>query len=247
MKGIILAAGKGTRLYPITKAIPKPLVPVYDRPMIYYSIEALIASGIKDIIVVVTEENIELFKRALGDGSDFGAKIKIISQTNIAGTAVALMDASKYVNEEDIVLVYADNILLSQNVSKIIIEGIKNLQEGAASLFVHEVQDPSSFGVVETSGSKVISFEEKPQKPKSNKMALGLYVFPKDYVEKLKKVKKSSRGEYEVASIIGDFLDEGRLKAVDIDDYAAIWYDAGTVDALLEASNTAKDIKERMQ
>lgn len=246
MKGIILAAGKGTRLLPITKVIPKGLIPVYDRPMIYYCIETLKEGGVDEIIVVTSNEMLELFQDALGDGSEFGVKIKYVTQRDIKGSAVALQDALPFVYNEDVILMFADNIVLSKNVRALIKQGITNLKDEYSSIYTYQVDNPKSFGVVLLDGDLVIDFEEKPENPKSNLASIGLYVLTKDFSEKVGRVRLSARGEYEVADMIKMYVDEKRLKAVRLDDYNSKWYDAGTFDSLLEASNMAKKIKEEI-
>lgn len=236
MKGIILGAGKGSRLFPITKVIPKVLVPVYDRPMIYYSIELLAAAGITDIMIVVSPNNQDIIKVQLGNGEDFGVNIQYGVQKELDGAAGALRICRDFLKDDECVLIFGDNVFLGNNLENLVNKGIENLKQGFSSIFAIEVENPKSFGVLEVdSDGKVISIEEKPENPKSNLIAPGLYVYDNTMLEKLNNLTKSKRGEYEITDVNNKYLNEGKLKAIMIDKSCS-WYDAGTPENLLKAT-----------
>lgn len=240
MKGVILVAGKGTRLYPLTKGIPKGLLPIYDRPMIYFALEFMKSTKVKDVMIVVSSECESAFKTALGDGSDFGLNLHYQVQQEINGTAGALREVSGFFEGDDVVLYYGDNVLLSHDMDEMTSIGLNNISKGKASILALEVANPSDYGVIETDDDgNIVSLEEKPLQPKSNFVSTGIYFFPKDVCSRLLNVQKSSRGEYEVTDVNKAYLDEGRLMAIKLS-RETYWYDAGNFDVLLEANNIAK-------
>lgn len=246
MKGVILVAGKGTRLCPLTKAIPKSLLPVYDRPMIYFALDFMKSAKIKDVLVVVSNESERIFKNALGDGSEFGLNIDYRIQKEINGTAGALREVKDFFAGDSVLLYFGDNILLCRELDSLIEEGLNNIENDQASLFSLEVANPSDYGVIESDSSgNIISIEEKPLSPKSNFVSTGIYFFPKDIVTKLDGVSKSLRGEYEITDVNMSYLLERRLKAIELS-RETFWFDAGNFDTLLEAGNVYKDfMKEK--
>ncbi len=239
MKGVILAAGKGSRLMPLTKAVPKGLLPIYDKPMIFYPLSLLLMLGIREVAIVVSLEDRKLFEDTLGNGSELGLKIKYVIQGEANGSAGAFRMAKSFVKGSDVVVLCCDNILIGEGVYAIMESGIKNLKEGYSSILTHTVQDAKPYGVVEMEKDGFVSsIVEKPKKPKSNLIALGIYFYTKDVVEKMYKIDKSARGEYEITDLNKLFIKEGRLKAVKIK--KAKWYDAGNADALLEVGVAVK-------
>ena len=245
MKGVILAAGKGTRLFPLTKGIPKSLLPVYDRPMIHYALEFMKEVGIKDVIIVVSEEQENLFRRALGDGAWFGVDITYRIQTEIDGTAGALKQLEGSLENEVVLLYYGDNILLAEDVKNLAEKCIEDAHNGYASVFALEVANPTDYGVLEIDeNGHIKSFEEKPDIPKSNFIAPGIYFYPKDLIFKLDDVQLSPRGEYEMTDVNNMYLAERKLKAIKLD-RSTLWFDAVDVDALLDAANIVRDHRKR--
>lgn len=240
MKGVILVAGKGTRLYPITKVIPKGLLPIYDRPMIYFALDFMKSVDIEEVLVVVSSETEDIFRKSLGDGSEFGLKIDYRVQKEINGTGGALREVKDFFEGDSIVLYYGDNILLSKELNDIAKIGIGNLGMGKASMLALEVANPSNYGVIETDlDDNVVHLEEKPLQPKSNFVSTGIYFYPADIALKLNSISMSPRGEYEITDVNESYLEEGRLKAIKLSRETS-WFDAGDVDALLEAGNTYK-------
>ena len=240
MKGVILVAGKGTRLYPLTKGIPKGLLPIYDRPMIYFALEFMRSAKVKDVMIVVSNESETAFKAALGDGSEFGLNLHYQVQREINGTAGALREVLDFFEGDDVVLYYGDNVLLSHDLDEMTSIGLNNISMGKASILALEVANPSDYGVIETDASgNIVSLEEKPLQPKSNFVGTGIYFFPKDICLRLANVQKSLRGEYEITDVNKTYLDEGRLMAIKLS-RETYWYDAGNFNVLLEANNTAK-------
>lgn len=241
MKGIILAAGRGTRLLPLTKTISKPMLPVYNRPMIYYSIDILLEAGIKDIVIVVSNENKDMIKNQLGNGHEWGVNFFYKIQEVPDGCAGALKVVDDFIENEKCVLIFGDNIFLSKDIKKYLNEGIQNLKNGYSSIFAYTVDDPKKFGVLELDqNDKVVAIEEKPENPKTNLIAPGLYFFDETLNNRVRSLKKSFRGEYEIADVIDSYIKSENLKAIVIDKVDCIWFDAGTHDALLEASIAAK-------
>ncbi len=244
MKGVILAAGKGKRLYPLTKGIPKVLLPVYDKPMIYYALDFMKEAGVREVMIVIAEGQEAIFTNALGDGAGFGVKITYRVQHEVNGTAGALIATKDFIEGEDILLYYGDNILLGPNLAELAREGIANTHENCASMFALEVANPSDYGVLEISKDGVIiSLEEKPDVPKSNFIAPGIYFYPENLTSKLDSVELSPRGEYEMTDVNNDYLKENALRAI-ILPKETLWFDAVNFEGLLDASNIVRDFKK---
>jgi len=246
MKGIILAGGSGTRLYPITKGISKQLLPLYDKPMIYYPLSVLMLSGIKEVLIISNPEYIDNYKRLFNDGSYLGMKIKYAIQDKPRGLADAFIIGEKFIDDKDVCLVLGDNVFYGHNIIEMFKNAIKNAKEkDSATVFGYWVNDPERYGVVEfDKNGKVISIEEKPKKPKSNYAVVGLYFYPNDVVKKAKEVKPSARGELEITSINDMYLKENRLK-VELLGRGYAWFDTGTHDSLLDAANFIRTIEKR--
>ena len=243
MKGIILAGGRATRLYPITKGICKQLLPVYDKPMIYYPLSTLLLSGIKDILIISTKEAIPQFKNLFGDGECFGIKIDYHHQDNPNGIAEAFLIGGNFIGGDSVCLVLGDNIFFGNGLS----EELKNAsaQKTGATVFGYHVQNPQRYGVLEfDENNKVISLEEKPKIPKSNWVVTGLYFFDNKVVDSAKSIKPSARGELEITDIIQAYLKKGELK-VKLLGRGYAWLDTGTYTSLIDASNFIKTIEER--
>jgi len=246
MKGIILAGGSGTRLYPITKGISKQLLPLYDKPMIYYPLSVLMLSGIKEVLIISNPEYIENYKRLFGDGSQIGMKIEYAIQHKPKGLAEAFIIGRNFIEDKNVCLVLGDNIFYGHNLIDVFKESIENVKKGNfATVFGYYVNDPQRYGVVEfDDNKKVISIEEKPKHPKSYYAIVGLYFYPNDVVEKAKQVKPSRRGELEITSINEMYLKENRLK-VELLGRGYAWFDTGTHESLLDASNFIRTIEKR--
>ena len=243
MKGIILAGGSGTRLYPSTLVMVKQLLPVYDKPMIYYPLSNLITAGIKDILIISTKEAIPLFELLLGDGSDLGINLQYKVQENPNGLAESFILGEDFLNESPCCLVLGDNIFFGQGFSRKIKQAAK--ESSGARIFGYHVSDPERYGVVEfNSLREVLSIEEKPEIPKSNYAVTGLYFFDSTVVEKAKNVKPSKRGELEITEVIQQYLDEGSLKCSLLGGGTA-WLDSGTHQSLLQASDFVEAIQQR--
>lgn len=237
MKGIILAGGSGTRLYPITKGISKQLMPIYDKPMIYYPLSTLMLAGIKDILIVTTEEDQLGFKRLLGDGSDFGINLEYIIQPSPDGLAQAFILGEEFIGDEACVMILGDNIYFGNGFVETLQNAIKKVENGKATIFGYQVKDPQRFGIMELDdNNNVISVEEKPENPKSEFAITGLYFYPKGVSEKAKKVVPSDRGELEITSLNDMYLKEGNLSA-ELLGGGYTWFDTGTHDSMIEASN----------
>lgn len=247
MKGIILAGGSGTRLYPITEGTSKQLIPVYDKPMIYYPLSVLMEAGIKDILVITTKEDNINFKRSLGDGSKFGINIEYAIQENPNGLAEAFIIGEKFIGDDACAMVLGDNIFYGSGLKDVLKDAINNTLESKATIFGYQVKDPERFGIMEFEDTgdeiKVLSVEEKPENPKSDYAITGLYFYPKGVSEMAKEVKPSDRGELEITTLNDMYLQKEDLRACLLGD-GYTWFDTGTFDSLLDASNMIRSIEE---
>jgi len=242
-KGIILAGGSGTRLYPITKGISKQLLPVYDKPMIYYPLSVLMLAGIKDILVITSPDDQENFKRILGDGSEFGINLTYKVQPSSDGLVQAFIIGEDFIGSDSVCLVLGDNIFWGQGFTPILRKVVS--QDNGATIFGYQVMDPERFGVVEFDKNlKAISLEEKPKSPKSNFAVTGLYFYDNNVVELAKKVKPSNRGELEITTLNQMYLEQGNLN-VELLGRGFVWLDTGTFGSLLEAAMFAETIEKR--
>jgi glucose-1-phosphate thymidylyltransferase len=246
MKGIILAGGSGTRLYPLTKVISKQLLPVYDKPMIYYSLSTLMLSGIKEILIISTPTDISLYERLLKDGSHLGLKISYKVQPTPDGLAQAFILGEEFIGDDNVALVLGDNIFYGTGFTELLRKSVKTVtEEKKAVIFGYEVKDANRYGVVEFNKNKeVVSIEEKPVNPKSNYAVVGLYYYPNDVIEIAKNVKPSNRGELEITTVNNIYLNEKKLK-VELMGRGFAWLDTGTIDAINNASNFIRTIEER--
>ena len=246
MKGIILAGGSGTRLYPITKGVSKQLVPIYDKPMIYYPLSVLMLAGIKEVLIITTPQDQQSFINLLGDGSELGMRFEYVVQPSPDGLAQAFILGEEFLAGDDACLVLGDNIFYGHGLTELLSKSIKNIKdENKATVFGYYVSDPERYGVAEfNENGDVISIEEKPKEPKSNYAVVGLYFYPNDVVKKAKDVKPSDRGELEITTLNQDYLNENRLK-VELMGRGYAWLDTGTHESLLEASSFIQTIENR--
>lgn len=246
MKGIVLAGGSGTRLYPITKGVSKQLIPIYDKPMVYYPISALMMAGIKEILIISTPEDLPSFKRLLGNGDDYGVKFEYAEQPSPDGLAQAFIIGEKFIGNDSACLVLGDNIFYGHGFPSMLKEALKEAEErNNATVFGYYVNDPERYGVAEfDKDGNVISIEEKPHNPKSNYAVVGLYFYPNKVVEVAKHIKPSARGELEITTVNQGFLKDKQLK-VQLLGRGFAWLDTGTHDSLSEASTFIEVLEKR--
>ena len=246
MKGIVLAGGSGTRLYPITKGVSKQLLPVYDKPMIFYPVSVLMMAGIRDILVISTPADLPAFKRLLGDGSDYGVNFKYAEQPSPDGLAQSFLIGEEFIGDDSVCLVLGDNIFHGNGFVQLLEQAVKSAEENShATVFGYWVSDPERYGVAEfDDNGKCLSIEEKPQTPKSNYAVVGLYFYPNRVVDVARSITPSARGELEITSVNQDFLSRGELKVQTLERGFA-WLDTGTHDSLSEASTFIEVIEKR--
>ncbi len=245
MKGIILAGGSGTRLYPLTRVTSKQLLPVYDKPMIYYPLSTLMLAGIRDILIISTPEDTPRFEQLLGDGSQFGINLSYAVQPSPDGLAQAFIIGKDFIGDDTCAMILGDNIFYGGWFRKNLADAVKNAEEGFATIFGYYVKDPERFGIVEfDKDKKVVSVEEKPQNPKSNYCITGLYFYDKRVVSMAEKVKPSARGELEITDLNRMYLEEDKLK-VQVLGRGFAWLDTGTMDSLMDAASFVQTVQNR--